>query len=546
MNWQKVLNNYSKRDRAISMLLLVILCTTILFTGCSKVLQLINSAPKKGTYTEGIIGNLNIINPLFNEFSTVNRHISSLIYSGLTKYNPETKIFEPDLATIAVSEDKTKYAFKLKENLTWHNGEPVTIDDVYFTYQTVIKSDNFKNKVLQENLRGIEIKIIATDEIEFTLPKPNTFFISTTNIGILPKHIYKDVPIEQIGTEINEKRIVGTGPYKFSRMEAIDDNTDLISLKQNKQFYGKEPKIKDIKFHIFISEQVMLDAQSTINTIPNLVFESKDKLDKKFKTEEYILPQYTALFLNTENSILSERAVRDALQKGANKKVLSEKLDSKQIISKPYFWFEVIDKIGATNTQDIKEDLYANDWVLNEDGIRIKDEKLLKLDLIAPIFSSNDQKTQEYRTTVNHLQEVYGELGISISASFYESDVFAKLLNTKNYDLAIFGHDLGNNFDSYSFWHSSQGGTNGFNLSNYKSVATDNLLEKLRQTIDPAQRDEIITQLNKKLIEDSPAVFLYTEKHLFTFDNKVKKRNILTTYAFPSDIYYNIHEWEIQ
>ncbi len=489
---------------------------------------------------------LNIINPLFDDFSSVNRHITSLVYSGLTKYNAEKKSFEPDLATIAVSDDQTKYAFKLKEDLLWHDGKPVTIEDVFFTYQTVIKSDNFKNKVLQENLRGIEIEIIANDEIEFTLPKPNAFFISTTSIGILPKHIFQDVPIEQIGTEINEKEIIGTGPYQLSRIEEIDDNTELVALKQNKNFYGGKHKIKEIKFHIFISEEVLLEAQDTVNTIPDLDYDLIDQLDKKFKTKEYILPQYTALFLNTETNILSERAVRDSLQKGANKKILSEKLESKQIISKPYFWFENIEQIGETNTQDIKEALYANDWVLNEDGIRSKNDTLLKLDLIAPIFSTNEKRTQEFRTLVSHLQEVYGELGISISANFYESETFAKLLNTKNYDLALYGHDLGNNFDSYTFWHSSQGGVNGFNLSNYKSVATDNLLDKLRQTIDPGQRDDVITQINKKLIEDSPAVFLYTEKHVFAFDNKVKNRKILTSYAFPSDIYYNINKWEIQ
>lgn len=547
MPFKKTLKSYSKRDRTLSFIFASILGATLLFGGIKGLAKLIfGNKVLDGSYTEGVVGDLSMINPLFTDFSSANRDISSLIYSGLTKYNPETKTFEEDLATIKISEDGLKYAFELRDEVLWHDGEPLNIDDVYFTYQTVIKSDLFKNEVLKESLRGVEIQIIADDEIEFTLPKANSFFISNTNIGILPKHIWQTIPIETMGTEINEEELVGTGPYKFDSIETLNNGIKQVNLSKNKKYYASNDLISSIKFFIFPTEEQLLEAQNTLNSIPDLSFEYKSQLDAdRFDTQEYILPQYTALFLNTENNILSSVAVRKALQQGSNKKILQELLSSKQIIGKPYYQFENITEIGEPDTQLIKEDLYAAGWALNDDGYRQKDDQLLELDLTVPVFQTNPKRSQEYQLVADHLIKQYKQLGIKVNLNLVESESFGAILNSKSYDMVLYGHSLGQDLDSYSFWHSSQGGQNGFNLSNYKSTAVDSLLDQLRDNTDTEVRNSILVQINAKLTEDSPAIFLYTEKHLFAFDKKIQNRKILEHYAFPSDRFYNVENWEL-
>jgi ABC-type transport system substrate-binding protein len=257
-----------------------------------------------------------------------------------------------------------------------------------------------------------------------------------------------------------------------------------------------------------------------------------------------MLPTYTAIFLNMDREIVKDKIIRNALRDGADKATISEVLPSKQIIAKPFFQYENIENIGKADFRSIRNDLEYAGWELNSDGIYEKDEKELKIDMVVPVFTATDRKNIDTQRLVEHLTNTYSEIGIKLVSSYYEGETFAAILASKNYDAILYGHNLGNNLDTYSFWHSSQGGKDGFNLSNYKNVAVDNLLEILRKSPDPEKRKEIILDLNAKITEDNPAIFLYTEKHIFAFDNKIKNRKILSHYAFTSDRFYDINQWQ--
>ncbi len=86
-----------------------------------------------GVYTEAIVGQLSRLNPLLDSANPADRDIDRLIFSGLVRFD-SSGIAEPDLAeTIDTSEDGLLYNIKLRENLTWHDGEPLTVADIVFT-----------------------------------------------------------------------------------------------------------------------------------------------------------------------------------------------------------------------------------------------------------------------------------------------------------------------------------------------------------------------------------------------------------------------------
>ena len=103
------------------------------------------SPDQERTYTEGEVGQIIHLNPVFTEYSEADADISSLIFSGLVRYNAVTDSFDEDIATHTLSEDKLTYIFTLKNGLFWQDGVEMTADDVYYTYATIIQSPDFKN-----------------------------------------------------------------------------------------------------------------------------------------------------------------------------------------------------------------------------------------------------------------------------------------------------------------------------------------------------------------------------------------------------------------
>lgn len=547
---KNVFRNYSSRDRILTSALAGFIILTLLVSGIQSLIYKSKIADKDDVYTEGLVGELNILNPLFTDFSAINRDISYLIFSGLTKYNPDKKTFEPDLANFTVNDDSTIYTFTLKDDLEWQDGEPVTIDDVLFTYKTVAQDPAFTNNLLKESLAGVEVENTAVNEIQFRLTKPNAFFISITDLGILPKHLYKDIPINEIGYELDKNRtnlLIGTGPYKFEKLESLNKDMTRVSLKYNKKYYDGKPKIKQLRFFIFPDTDTLFNNIDSLNGIPHLAYEQKDRVDnKKFKIQEYILPQYTAIFLNTESPLLADDDVRNAFRLATNKRQLSIDMPSKQIIGKPFFQFEVINEIGEVDIPAVMKILRNNGWYKNEDGILVNDSnEPMQLNLMVQNYENNLQKQADTDKVVNHIIDSYKEIGVQINVERYDTDTFNRLLSQKSYDMVLFGHDLGNNLDSFAFWHSSQTGDGGSNLSNYKNIALDSMLEKLRSTSNIDRRNEILLSINQELAESAPAIFLYTEKNLFAFDNKVKKRKLFDAYTYPTDRFYDVQSWEL-
>ncbi len=90
-----------------------------------------------GTYIEGLVGAPQYINPILCQYNQVDSDLVALIFSGLTRLNEKNEIV-PDLAQdYQVSEDGTVYTFRLRSDVFWHDGQPLTAEDVVFTIQAI-------------------------------------------------------------------------------------------------------------------------------------------------------------------------------------------------------------------------------------------------------------------------------------------------------------------------------------------------------------------------------------------------------------------------
>ena len=118
-----------------------------------------------GTYTEGIVGYARFINPLLS-YTDADKDLTSLVYAGLLKASPDGHL-TPELAdSYTISDDGLTYDFKLKNNLTFHDGSPLTADDIEFTIQKALDPQINSPKAL--NWSGVQIQKVSPTEIKFT------------------------------------------------------------------------------------------------------------------------------------------------------------------------------------------------------------------------------------------------------------------------------------------------------------------------------------------------------------------------------------------
>ena len=139
-----------------------------------------------GSYSEGMLREPRIINPLF-ALQDADRDFAYLVFSRLLTYSGNGEV-QYDLAQdLKISADGKTYTVFLKEGATFHDGEPVSADDVVFTVKT-IQNPQYKS-VLRANWQGVSVEKLDSHTVRFTLRSPYAPFIENLATGILPKHL---------------------------------------------------------------------------------------------------------------------------------------------------------------------------------------------------------------------------------------------------------------------------------------------------------------------------------------------------------------------
>ena len=182
-----------------------------------------------------------------------------LVFRGLLIADEEINNVRKDLCTeYTISPNGMTYIFVLQDDLYWHDGEKLTVEDVVWSIETCLRFKEV-NSYIQKGLRGIVgadmfmsgkmdyISGISVEENSITIKmsKPdNNFLASLAQLPILPKHCLEDVPVEELGSCEFWEMPVGSGPYKVVENR---DNKEVI-LELNEDYSGKMPKIERIRY----------------------------------------------------------------------------------------------------------------------------------------------------------------------------------------------------------------------------------------------------------------------------------------------------------
>ncbi|MBT4153726.1 MAG: peptide ABC transporter substrate-binding protein [Candidatus Magasanikbacteria bacterium] len=307
--------------------------------------------PKEGgRYVEAVVGAPQLINPLFASLNDVDVDLARLMYSGLMRFDANQELVADLADSYELSEDKKVYTFKLRQDISWHSGTkkevgpPITASDIAFTIDLIQNQD--VGSPLYVSFQGVLVEVIDEQTISFTLQEPFQPFLSSLTVGILPAHIWENIPAERIRLAQSNLQPVGSGPYVFKKL--IKDQTGFISryeLEKNEQYHLGTPYIDEVIFQFFgvyddpdVGAIQALRSQK-VDGIHFVPAHLASKVERKHITVHTLqLPQYTALFFNpSHQSILEEDDLREALALAIDKRrILRESLQGEgEIIEGP-------------------------------------------------------------------------------------------------------------------------------------------------------------------------------------------------------------------
>ncbi len=486
-----------------------------------------------GEYVEALIGSPRYINPILSQTNEVDADLSSLIFSGLLKYDSGGQLV-PDLAQrYEISADQLTYTFYLKKNIKWHDDTDFKADDIIFTVAS-IQDPAFKSPLIR-TFRDVSAEKIDDYSVKFMLKEPYAPFLHVLTFGILPGHLWYNIPPANSDlTELNKKPI-GTGPWKFDGFKK--DRTGVIksySLTPFENYYGDKPYLNRLVFKFygdFISAVEAFKSKD-VQGIAYLPTENREQL-KKYKNINYYQlsqPQYSAIFFNQKkNSLLAADYIRQAMALAIDKeKIIQDALGGNakalDTIILPGIENATDTKRYAYDPQAAAELLEKNGWSLQTtttaDGLAEQVRK--KKDWLLSVTLTTADKTQN-EAVAKIVKQCWERIGIKTNIELVDrTRIIPDVINSRKYEALLFAENLGFDPDPFPFWHSSQTNYPGLNLALFNDKKVDGLLEKARSTNNLEEQVKYYREFEQIITQQLPAVFLYSPYYLYVQDNSVK------------------------
>lgn len=528
------------------LLLLAILAGSFLILGPPKNH---NAHPYGGELVEGLLGQPRFINPVLASASSVDMDLSRLAFSQLLKFD-QNLILQPDLADSlpTVSADQKTFTLKLKPNLKWQDGVPITADDVVFTIQTIQNIDISS----PARVNWSHVKVQKQDDLTLTfqLREVASAFISNFTIGIIPKHIWSGVTGNNFELSETNLKPIGSGPFQVSEIKKTNDGTiKSITLAPNKNYYQGRPYLNKLTFKFYPDYDQVLNAYQNkdVASLGFTPFDKKAFLDTNSSAQQYTLnlPQYQAVFFNlTKSSPITDKAVRQALWLTT---------DRANIIDQAYFgqakpsygpilpgnlgYNPQIEQITHFNVAEAADILNRGGWTLDaQTNIRVKNKKPLEFNLITNDFAPNTK-------TAQLLQKQWSQIGANVHIiTVGNSDLDQQYIRPRNFDALLFSENTGADPDPFAFWHSSQSHDPGLNLASFANTSADKLLTGARATNDVSMRAKDYQQFQLIVTQEIPAIFLDSSVYVYNVPKKIHGIN-LTTIINPSERFLDIAHW---
>ena len=407
------------------------------------------------------------------------------VFEGLVKPSPEGEIVPAVASEVEKSDDSLTYTFTLRDGVTFHNGDPVEMEDVLYSIDRRRQPDDDAAAYL-EALDVISDIKTADNTLTITLSEPsNEFLAYIMNCYILPSD-YED----------QETAPVGTGPYKFVSRSVQDS----LVLERFDDYYGTKASIRKATFKVLENaDGLVLGLQSgALDLVAHLSSDQTAQLDDDFAIETGSMNLVQALYLNNAEKPFDDVRVRQAL---------CYAIDKQAVIDLAFDGYGI--PLGTSMFPSFSKyyDESLTDYYTYDPA---KAKELLTEAGYPDGFDMTITVPSNYTPHVNTatvLVELLREIGVNVTVQpvdwgtwledVYTNRKFQSTITGLTSDnmtarklLERFGTDVGNNF------------------TNYSNADYDETLAKALAAADDEEQTALYRELEKNLTENAANVYL--------------------------------------
>ncbi len=500
-----------------------------------------------GVYVEGVIGTPARINPLFTAQNETDATLSSLIFAGLTRLDDKGQPF-PDLAdNWSLSQDGRTYTFVLRQGLIWQDGQPLTADDVIFTYG-LLKDPNLRIPPAQARaLDDATFAKVDASTVTVTLPKPSAALPAYLTLGLLPMHLLSNVPSGGLYDVSFNQQPVGAGPYKLEHL-----TPDRATLVANPSHPLSQPFVQRLELRFFRDEGSLLTAIKTRQVNGGLLRSTLSDSDQAYLDSRNDLRQTqlatgeTAfLYFNLTDSLFKDQRVRQALLDALDRDALIKSVLAGQAVKAdsplPVDSWAYIPSLNRYHFDPAMAGslLDAAGWHSVDNGPRQRNGQPLSFTLV----TNTDSMRVAVAQAVAKAWQAVGA-GVTVEAGG-TTNLVRDLLEPRRYQVALFSQVADADPDPYYAWDSSEATGTGANISSLADGSIDKLLEDARGNKTPSQRKDLYGQFQELFAQQAPAIPLYASAGVYIQPAALQgvRLGLSTT---PGDRFWQVEEWHLK
>lgn len=482
-------------------------------------------------------GSLNVITTMESEA----RDVLYYVYDNLLRRDLNTWEYVPALAEKwTISKDGKTFTFTLRDGLKWHDGQPVTAEDVKYSFD-VYSEGRFKapdKAVYYEKMK--EAKIVDAKTIQFVARE--TYFKNfevLAELTIIPKHFFG------VGDPLDpkfNKEMIGTGPYQFAEW----NKGQRIVLKRNPNYWGdKVPDLADafnfekINFRIVKEQAVEIELLKK-GDLDYILLNSEQYSQKTkgpewgtkvmaVKTRNDAPANYSYAFLgwNEKHPFFKDRDVRMAMSHLINRDFMIQKFGY-GLTEKATGPFGNASPASSPKVKPIEYDpkaalalLTKNGWKMGATGLtKVIEgkETAFEFTLLCP--------SKDFDKYLTVIKEDMRKVGVTMNIKLIEWNSFLKLVTEeKKFDAMAMSWTVNTlEDDPKQIWHSESAVNGGDNFVSYANPVVDRAIDEMRSSLDPKKRRELLHVIHEQIAADQPYSFFFNRRYwLYAHTARIRK-----------------------
>jgi peptide/nickel transport system substrate-binding protein len=457
---------------------------------------------------------------------TVGRDISDQIYEKLANLAPgkppiDSRGYQPALAQRWVRVDSLTWRFHLRPGARWHDGKPVTSEDVAFSFEAF--SDTLLGSPASYTLGG-RVRVVpensSTFLVRFTEPSAEQLYDATYHVRILPKHVWQPLPRTQWARDTVLGRLIGSGPYRLKEWK----RGEYVTLTADSS-YPRRPGLRDAVWRFTSDPDAALnlalgDQWTMLETVGSPERAKRVSADTNLTLVPYPSAAYGFLGFNLAGKtgrgahpILGDRETRRGLALAVDRPTLARAVFGPDAKAPPgpmsqllWIWNDSIAQ-ARFNPPEAARVLAAAGWRREAaDGILRRNGKPLSFDILVPSTSSTR------RQMAVAMQEMWRKAGVRATITTVDFPVFQERLAKGRFD-AYMGAYLDEPSPRGLKDQWSRSGWGALNYGRYANPAFDSLLALASATSEVHRARMLWRQAMDTLNADVPALFLYAPTH---------------------------------